>query len=177
MTLENAFRSLIGFASAALATYVALSPATSEAMDRRDSASSCMLPESYYVPNLSGASYPSSTTEGTSWWRTDYDKSISCPYRDDDRFRRDQVNQLNVHVYDGHTSLDIETRACVQYYHTGGGSCGTAATSSGVGDKTLAPGLGAWSAANQSHFGYIYVNLPRKQGAAPSAVRGWWSST
>lgn len=105
---------------------------------------------------------------------------LYCPVQDDDRFPKTAITTLNVHAYDGQmlASLPITAAACVSYWSTAGGTCGTAASTNGtVANPTLSPSLSAWSSA--ADFGYLYVSLEQTSGGTSSnspALRGFFTA-
>ncbi|MCI0667405.1 MAG: hypothetical protein L0Y43_05050 [Methylococcaceae bacterium] len=98
-----------------------------------------------------------------------------CAVSDDDRFLKQNITTLNVHGFDGHTSLRAGAMACRSLWSVTGGSCGSMAQSATFQENyTLRPSLSQWTSST-ADFGYLWVRIPRL-GAAMSSLRGYFTS-
>ena len=104
------------------------------------------------------------------------DMVVLCAIPDDDRFPKEKIARVNVHGYDGHTSLRVGAMACRSLWSGTGGSCGPMAQSASSQENyLLRPSLSQWTSSTRNDFGYLWVRIPRK-GAAMSSVRGYFAT-
>src|SRR5262245_9629486 len=104
-----------------------------KALWERKSAADCQVYSSVSV-NSGGFGYPHVIflNNGLQNSSMQVGEDLLCPAPDDDRFPKQYINMLNLHVYDGNAHSDVSARVCVNYYGTNGGACGTAAYSGGA---------------------------------------------
>jgi len=155
------------FILSACATGVMVMPEGAEAKWQRNHANTC----------ISGGALPVSATYGISN-KTPLYLNLYCPVRDDERFPKQEIKTLNVHLFDGHPGASAYAKACVTYWHGNGGSCSgtSASTSWGVENYTLKPSTSVWSASTAGHFGYVLVTLP-PTGSYWSNLRGFFTAS
>jgi hypothetical protein len=96
---------------------------------------------------------------------------------EDDAHTHAAVNTLNVEVWDGNSSYAVGASACVLFYGADGGACGSQATSTGTGHRTLAPAKTYWSSTYASAFAYVFGVLPQTNGGAKSQLEGIYYSS
>lgn len=105
---------------------------------------------------------------------------VRCAVRDTDRYPKYNITHLNIHGYDAHGYGNICAKACVTYYDSNGGGCGSTACSSGWGvQSTLSPALTYWAGDYYTDFGYIQINVPPRYDYGGlwfySNVRGFYT--
>jgi len=105
---------------------------------------------------------------------------LTCPVHSSDYLRQQSINTANVHGYSGQAQSQDTTKwalaqACVKFYGSFGGNCGTLVAKNGSGFFTLQPGLTAWKTYT-ADFAYYTVRLPSKVGGTRSALYGVWLS-
>lgn len=109
------------------------------------------------------------------------DAFFICDIEDSDRFSKQNITTLNVHVYDGSTTTSVSAKACVTVFNGWGGSCGSTVSTGNAftGEATLQPPMTVWTAANFAQFGYVQVRLPpdvAPAGGDTSAFHGYYIS-
>lgn len=101
---------------------------------------------------------------------------VLCNMPESDYYLKGDIDHLNLHARDGTTTGRVETMACASAWWTIGGWCGPKAVS-GVGDVTdvtLKPDLGQW--VSNSNFGYLWIQLPPRQGTSRSSINGFYTA-
>jgi hypothetical protein len=108
---------------------------------------------------------------------TTYEMVVLCAVPDTDYFMKQNIRNLNVHGFNGHSSRQVAARACRSFFSTTGGTCGAITTSAvGRGDYTLRPDIyGLWISSSQADFGYFLLFLPWKKGSNISSFRGYYT--
>jgi hypothetical protein len=99
---------------------------------------------------------------------------LLCPATDTSSTPKATTSILNIHGYDDSSAANVKTAACRSTWAAPGGACQDGQSSSGVGNfKLTVPTNVVWTAGTAGDFGYAYINLPPKEGAAHrSNVRG-----
>jgi len=152
----------------AVATYAAIGSAA----ERRQPANNCVRDDA--TTPSGGLLHAFSLIQGTTTAAT----RATCPYDDDDRFPKQSVNTLNLHLFSNCNSefCNQSARACSQPFSGGAANCTFFKATNGIGalpltfnHTDLAP---AWGPTFKSDWGYIEVNL--SQG---SNLYGYFSST
>jgi hypothetical protein len=174
MTTLNARRFLI-FLSSMVLTSVAFQEGTAGAWWRRQSGYTCMVDT--YAGNNSTSVGRNLSNAGPSNSSTSNYAFLRCPLNDDSTGSNSGIVTLNVEVVDNSTTDVVFADACVQYWNSAGGTCGTTkqTTAAGTGHFTLNPTL-AWSSF-PSDLGYVEVILPPFTGSSTSMLTGIYTST
>ena len=166
--MNSRIKTLSLFACGAIVSSLAFSATTASALYKRESATACMI-----RTDTDNAVYIGSS--GVWNYSTVANQSIGCAVNDDDRFRKQDIVTLNIHGYDGSTTLPVEAVTCVSYWGSNGGACGSWVDSSwgGTGNYTLSPPLTYWTSNYYADFGFVYVTLPKYESSV-SSFRGYF---
>lgn len=105
--------------------------------------------------------------------------SAYCPVPDDNPSARfSNATGLTVSVYDSSTTAYQRAQACVTYYGSLGGSCGSFASSgtsaAATGNYSISPSRSSWT-TYPDEYAYVYVELSGVTGS-PSYVKGYYTS-
>jgi hypothetical protein len=98
-------------------------------------------------------------------------QNFQCPIEDNAEHMHDDINNLTVHVYDGHIGDTVQAQGCVSFWGANGGSCGTA-DNSVAGWDTLTPSLTVLG-ANPNDFAYLFLRLPNNTGGGTNKMSGF----
>jgi hypothetical protein len=168
------------YVAATLASAIAFTPALSNAKQRRDMSGYCNAENSQFVGGInapqSRGTDGSSVGEGIANFATNRALLLVCPYRDEDFYLKQEVTNLNVHVFT-HVAGGTAAAACAQFFNTGTIDCGALFSFGTTGDQTLTPELSAWGSGNALHFGYVFVqvNAATNNGLNRGRLRGIWT--
>ena len=117
----------------------------------RVNASTCVRPAQ---GGLSGWSYGSGVSDVSS-------ADAICPYLDQNELQRDDLEKLNVYLYDSLNTAEAEVQLCRRSFTSSSGSCGPA-TGTGVGFtgyRTVGLSSGLSDSAWQNTSGVAYIHL------------------
>jgi hypothetical protein len=155
------------FIATFLVTVSAVFPQMATAKWTRTHASSCMT--------LGGA--PIDTSYAIYNNSTSAEMYALCAVDDSDYLLKQNLTTLNIHGWDGNSTLKAGAMACRSLWHTTGGSCGTLVeTAVGQQHFTLQPSRSQWNSSTTADFGYIWVRLPRKETTGGiSSLRGFYT--
>jgi hypothetical protein len=82
------------------------------------------------------------------------------------------ANGLNLHMFQPNSGAASGAKACVTFWASNGGSCGTQVVSLATGDVTLSPSRSVWNASgNAGDFPYVHLTL-----GPQASLRGYWVS-
>ncbi|MCX4240947.1 hypothetical protein [Paraliomyxa miuraensis] len=100
---------------------------------------------------------------------------VLCNLPESDYYPKGNITLLNLHARDGTTAGRVEAMACASAWWEIGGWCGPKAVSEvgNVTDVTLQPNLGQW--LNDGNFGYLWIELPPRQGSSRSSINGYFT--
>ncbi len=106
---------------------------------------------------------------------------LICDIEDTDRFSKQEITTLNIHVRDNSSTASIYAKACYTMYNGTGGSCGSTVSSGGAftGEKVLRVPLTAWTNSTSAQMGYVIVELPADvapAGGDTSSFHGYYIS-
>jgi hypothetical protein len=102
--------------------------------------------------------------------------NVLCAVEDTSEHPYATASFVQLYVHDAHASASVSARACVSTYEVLGTFCGSAASTSGTGWRTLRPSLGQW-VNRPDGFAYVTVSLPREPLTlvqTPSQLSGIW---
>ena len=165
---------VLWFAGATAVTWLTLKPSSGVAAERRIHASNCRGLQEWHDDLLDMEGYGLGNNDSSGSTMAD------CPFDDDDAFRADLLQALNVHVYDAWngtgSAYDVGAQACITYWGSNGGACGSWADTLGnAGNYTLQPSRSVWSYDARFDFHFVRVSLAKKNGSVQSKVRGIWA--
>ena len=153
---------VVGFVSA----FVTLSVAGAEAAWKRYHGAAC-------VPSGDQAQW-SATSNGianseTGMWL----RSFICDMQESSSFLKASVTSINVYGEDRHPSMNPEARACVSFWASTGGTCGSPAGPTGVfmGQFAATPSPSTW-VSNPNELGYVWLHLPSPSSSGTTTVHG-----
>jgi hypothetical protein len=144
------------FAMSALASAAALLPIGAGAANRHGNAVDCVNPGSTSIAYDSGNGQINGPGE------------VYCTFPDRDAMSQNSLTNLNLHGRDDNGSAAVQVFACVSYWNSTGGACGSAASSSD-GQYGISPSRTQWSGSG--HFAYLKVNLP-----SSTSYYGYWAA-
>ncbi|MES1177652.1 MAG: hypothetical protein ABUL62_25230 [Myxococcales bacterium] len=168
-------RCAIAFGAAAAVTTVLVAARTAVAKTYRVSAATCLPENPVYL-----SMYDDALTN----MDTSHLLDVDCAVPDGDYLAHDQIAYLNVHGYNGSNVTTGTTgwamaEACVGFYASNSGSCGSIASTGApnTGMFTLQPSLTAWqNPSYHSDFAYVWSRIPPRGTGARSNLRGIWMS-
>ena len=164
--MKRAYVGAFAFGTAVGICGVAASDAGAASFDRRISAASCYSDGSDEL-QWSGMSLINVST--------DYYLTVQCPIPDDPNLIKQNIDIVNVHVYDADSYLMTSAQTCFSYYHTNDGACAMYEVSGSefTGPKTLQLQRTYWTQSQANHFMYVQVKLDRLDDGYQH-VRGIW---
>lgn len=103
---------------------------------------------------------------------------VLCAVTDTSWYAKQNISRVNIHGYDGNSSLRAGALACYATYYAAGGACGAQVQSAvGTGQMTLSPPTTVWTSSTAAHFGYLWIRVPRWAASGVSYVRGYFTTT
>ncbi|HEX2878925.1 MAG TPA: hypothetical protein VHO25_05250 [Polyangiaceae bacterium] len=161
------------FALSALAAWGATSAGDAQAASWiRHPGSNCLLQSA----SSSGYTLSNKDLENNTGSAVNY----ICPIEDNAEHQHHTINQLTVHVKDGHTNDSVWTQACISFWGADGGSCAPSpelkSSTGGTGWTTLTFDTAAELAAltgNAADFPYVFVRLPGNATGTNSKLSGF----
>ena len=107
---------------------------------------------------------------------------VLCPATDSNGFTKAEQNIVNVHGRDGHSTQSVTARTCASFAFGSiggvGGACSVAKSSPAAGQaeyRLEQLSTTAWD-RDVTDFGYTFVELPAKDGASLSTLRGVYTA-
>lgn len=105
---------------------------------------------------------------------------LTCPINDDDRFGKQNISTLNIHV-EQFSSEQFSAYVCSSSWSGMSASCGATAyptaTLPSSTSKTITPSLTFWSSVYQNDFASIKIRIPAKSGSVSNRVKGYFTSS
>jgi hypothetical protein len=105
--------------------------------------------------------------------------NLICPAIDEINHLKWMTTNMILYGADNSTVAAINAGACRANGFSEGGACGTT-VSTGVGStgtySLSAVTSGVWTSVTEGDFGYVFVNIPPKQGSVRSTLRGLYQS-
>lgn len=89
------------------------------------------------------------------------DGTTRCAWPDSSDFRSENLSVVRPHWFNS-SSITVRSKACILYYNATGGACGTTASTTGSGARSLDPSRSTWT-GNTAHIKYVTVN-PSTEG-------------
>lgn len=104
-----------------------------------------------------------------------------CAWEDSTDFPAQSINAMNMHFWHSGSGTvaagTIRARACVTFWNTAGGACGTAAQNSSFTAPArvdLSPSRSQWTSSTFGHFKYI-TWTPIASPSNPVTLKGIWA--